>query len=475
MNVAIIARKECLEMSRDGRFRAAGAAILALLALSLLLGMRQYKENRERHAAAQRLTREQWLNQVPKNAHSGAHFGIYAFRPVMPLSLIDPGIDRYTGVAIPLVAHVQQDFKYRPAQDATAAQRFGELTVSTVLQHLVPLLIVMLGFSAAAKEREEGMLRQLVSLGISNRELAVGKFAGLAILLFLLLGGAALIGVAAAWLAGGVVVADLLTPRAALLALSYTVYFATFLGIAIGMSRKASSPGIALVSLIAFWLASSFVAPRMFAEAGRWLFPVPSAESFARNVAADLANGIDGHNSSDKRAARLREMTLQAYGVSREADLPINFEGIALQAAEEYETVVYDQHFRNLRNAYQHQNSVQLAASIVSPFAALRELSMALAGTDIDHDEQFAMSAEKYRRELVRTMNNEIIHGGHDAVGEGPTRGEWAVAKPGTWQKIEDFSYSPPSAWWALQRHRTPAALLLAWFAAGIALLVWRI
>jgi ABC-2 type transport system permease protein len=43
---------------------------------------------------------------------------------------------------------------------------FGELTGATVLQLLVPLLIVMLSFDALAGERESGTLRQLMSLGV---------------------------------------------------------------------------------------------------------------------------------------------------------------------------------------------------------------------------------------------------------------------------------------------------------------------
>ncbi len=85
------------------------------------------------------LSRQQWLNQGAKGLHSAAHYGVYAFKPQMPLSFIDRGVEAYTGAAVWLEAHKQNDFRYRPAQDQTAVARFGELTAATVLQILLPL------------------------------------------------------------------------------------------------------------------------------------------------------------------------------------------------------------------------------------------------------------------------------------------------------------------------------------------------
>ena len=100
----------------------------------------------------------QWLNQTKKNPHSAAHYGVYAFKPKSPLAIVDTGIDPYMGVAVWLEAHKQNEFKYRPAQDRTAVQRFGEMTAPRSLQVLVPLFIVLMTFSAFAGEREQGTL-----------------------------------------------------------------------------------------------------------------------------------------------------------------------------------------------------------------------------------------------------------------------------------------------------------------------------
>jgi ABC-2 type transport system permease protein len=133
-----IAKKEFTEMLRDGRFRWLSIVVLGLLASALVMGWRHQSDVSEQHALARRGTRDHWLRQGEKNPHSSAHYGIYAFKPAMSLAAIDPGVDPYVGVSAWLEAHRQNQLEFRPAQDATAVQRFGELTAATVLQLLIP-------------------------------------------------------------------------------------------------------------------------------------------------------------------------------------------------------------------------------------------------------------------------------------------------------------------------------------------------
>jgi ABC-2 type transport system permease protein len=155
-----------MALRRDGRFRVLGAIVLAISLVSLAAGWKHYRDVQQQHAQAQAATRAQWLNQTAKNPHSAAHYGVYAFKPKTRLSMIDTGVDPYVGVAAWLEAHKQNEFKYRPAQDRTAVQRFGELTAAEGFLFLLPLFIVLVTFNALSGEREQGTLRQLLSLGV---------------------------------------------------------------------------------------------------------------------------------------------------------------------------------------------------------------------------------------------------------------------------------------------------------------------
>src|SRR5687767_484404 len=190
-----IARKELTETLRDGRFRMAAAIVFALLLASIVMGAKHHRDVKRQHDLAQAETRDQWIGQPAKNPHSAAHYGVYAFKPKMLPAALDRGVDSFVGQSVWLEAHKQNEFKFRPAQDSTAVQRFGELTAATVMQLLIPLLIILLSFSTFAGEREQGVLRQLLSLGLAKTDLVWGKALGVASALGLLLIPAAILGV----------------------------------------------------------------------------------------------------------------------------------------------------------------------------------------------------------------------------------------------------------------------------------------
>jgi ABC-2 type transport system permease protein len=461
--IAIVARKEMTEMMRDGRFRWSALIVLALLLASLLLGWQHYRDVAAQHETARRTTREHWLNQGSKNPHSAAHYGVYAFKPKTPLSFVDPGVDPWVGVAAWLEAHKQNEFRYRPAQDSTAVQRFGELTGATVLQVLIPLLIVMLAFPAFASEREQGTLRQLLSLGAKRTHLAAGKALGIASALGVLLIPATAAGVLALSLASenGMMIASV--PRMALMGASYLLYFAALLAVSLTVSAWARSSRLALVALLGFWIVNSLIAPRAAADIAKAAFPTPSAFEFSQRMDLALRDNTDEVSARNTRAERLKQELFRKHNVSRIEDLPVDFGGLALQAGEEHGNEVFDRFHAELWDTFKKQEWVHHAASPLAPLLAVRSLSMALAGTDFAQHAHFARAAEEYRRGIQREMNLNIAYNAKSV--NGPyLRGR------DLWEKVPDFAYESPGAAWVLDRQKLPLLLLLAWTGATIAL-----
>jgi ABC-2 type transport system permease protein len=286
--IGTIARKEMTEIIRDGRFRWVAIAIFALLTAALAMGWKSYRDVKAQHEAARRETRNHWLDQGAKNPHSAAHYGIYAFKPRLPLSLLDRGVDDYTGVAVWLEAHKQNEFKHRPAQDATAVQRMSELTAATVLQVLIPLVVILLSFSAFAGEREQGTLRQLLSLGVPGGALAAGKAIGIASALALLLIPATALGVIALTLA---------SDDGAM---------------ALAVSARARTARFALIFLMAFWIINTMIAPRAVADLARAIHPTPSAFDFARRILVKMMNDDMALNAAGKDYDYLADANLWA-------------------------------------------------------------------------------------------------------------------------------------------------------------------
>jgi ABC-2 type transport system permease protein len=452
-----IARKELTELMRDGRFRILSGIVLAVSLVALLAGWKHYSDLSRQHETAAAATREQWVNQPEKNPHSAAHYGVYAFKPKSQLAIVDTGIDPYMGVAVWLEAHRQNEFKYRPAQDRTAVQRFGEMTAGEVLQVLLPLFIVLMTFSAFSGEREQGTLRQLLSLGVRRRDLLVGKALGIGAGLGLVLVPSVVMGVVAMALSleGGLLAGDPM--RAVLLVGVYAAYFVVMIALSLGVSAWAQSSRLALVILLSFWFANSLIASRAVADLASALHPTPSAIEFQKAMQADLDDRAPVQQRLDERRAEL----FREYNVASVDALPIAFSGISLQEGEEYANLVFDRHYGRLFDLYERQNRVHQIAGVVAPMLAVRSLSMGLAGTDFLQHRDFIRAAEDYRRDIQRILNGDIVRN--------QKPGQVYLAGRALWEEVPAFTYEAPGTAWVLGAYTTSLLILAAWMLGGLA------
>lgn len=465
--ILTIARKEFLEMTRDGRARLAALLVFALLGASILIGWKQYREIRSEVEAARRTVRNQWLHQAPKGPHQAAHYGTYAFKPRTALSLADIGVNRYTGVALFLEPHRQNDFRFRPAQDATVLERFGQMTASVTLQILIPLLIVMLTFGSFAGERESGTLRQVLSAGVKPIDLAWGKLLGATAVLAIFLAPATALGVAA--ILGNTLAAGEWDGvwRAVFLLGGFLLYFGAWSALCIAVSASCRSARLALIVLLTFWIGNCLVAPRVMADIASRLHPSGSALERYLQVTREAREGPDGHDPGDPHWKARKQELLKQHNVASVADLPFNFDGLVAVEAEKYTTDVYRRHFENVWMIHEAQDRTYRLGGLVAPMLAIQSLSMGLAGTDSGQQRHFATAAESYRSRMAIAMNSYIMTN----VRYGDRQ---MVAGPELWKSLPDFEYMLPDTRWVLARHSLSIGVLAAWFAGSVVIAVWR-
>ncbi|MEZ4850506.1 MAG: DUF3526 domain-containing protein [Bacteroidia bacterium] len=405
MMILDIAKQEFRSILRDGRFRPAAILLSVLFVLSLFGAYDYYASLKNQHEEASQTMREQWEQQKDKNPHSAAHYGTYVFKPIYPLSFFDRGVDAYTGNTLFLEAHRSNQSEFKGAEDQTDIARLGVLTPAFVLSMLMPLFIIVLGFGAAASERENGNLRLLLAQGVKPSTLFWGKSLGLwaAVLLlalpFFLMG---LIGLLVAS-AGG---EDWL--RYVFMILLYLAYFGCFIHLTLLISAWAGRQNVALVGALSIWLFACLIIPKAVVNVAKQLYPAPSWQAYQTEIHEDLENGVDGHDATAVYTKKLEEETLKKYNVASVSELPFNWDGFIMQKGEEHETYVYQKHKSKLLNIYQQQRQVHSIAAIFSPFVLTNIVSQRLAGTDVDVYFDFLAAAEKYRIQLVGELNGDL-------------------------------------------------------------------
>jgi len=457
--ISTIVRHEFKGALRDGRFRWAGIIIALLLLAALLAGWSYHREISAQRHHASLAEQERWLAQPEKNPHSAAHYGIYAFKPRLSPALLDPGVEPYAGVTTWMEAHKQNDVLYRPAEDATAAQRFGDLTVALILQLLLPLLIVAVGFSAVTAERERGTLRQISALGLSPTRWLFGKAAGLA-------AAFALLAVPALLLSGLVLAGlqDAATENAwsrfGLMALLYLVYLGVFLFLTLGVSATVRSSRASLIVLLGVWMLNGLLVPRMLSEIAAGRYAIPSV--------ATVKNEIQRRQQNPEYAVRARAIweprVIERYGLSGVEELNgLSSRGLSLLRGESAGYLVFDEVYGELHDVIEAQNAYQRARSWIAPLAALQPLSRALAGTDFAHHRHFIESAEAYRRLVQDTLNEDIL------INDGKQGSGAYLAGAELWAKVPPLVINAPSLGDALRGQAVPLIALAAWFAATLA------
>ena len=358
----------------------------------------------------------------------------------------------------------------------TSMHRFGQLTPAFVLQVLVPLLLDFLVYGAVVRERERGTLRQMLLQGVTPGRVIAGKALG--------------IGVAAALLALPALVAlgFVATTTAtaigpvAVMAVGYLAYLLVWALVVLIVSTLARRMRDALIVLIALWAVSVVLLPRAASDLASLATPLPTRIESEIATAQDLRALGDSHDPDDPFFADFKARTLARYGVDRVEDLPVNYAGLV---AVEGERLTSELFVRSGAESFATQaahSAFADAAALFSPTVAVRRLSMAAAGTDLNGHRRFLDQAEAYRYAFVQRLNRLQA----DAVDATLDRakGRTAAAEQAARISSENFAAIPkfrfvPAAPDELVRAALPAlGALVAWglvLAAMLALAARRL
>jgi ABC-2 type transport system permease protein len=426
--VGVIAAHEFRVLLRKRMLRLVTALVTLVVLLAVLAGLAWRQQAARERAAAREHARERWLTQGPKNPHGAAHFGTFVFAPVRELSALAPGYDEVLGTSAFIEAHTRAPLSGRPIAELPSAGRFGWPSMLSLCELLLPLLGVALGHACFAGERERSPLLLPRSVGVSARRVVLGKLVGVQLAMLACM-SPLLVVVTALMLV--LEPTGSMLARVAGLSLGLVLYGLAWAALAVAFSAGARTSSTSLSLGFATWAACCVVFPQLVSEWAVERHPIAGAHAFETSLRQDLEQGLDGHDPADARVEQLRERVLQSYGVERVEDLPVNFDGIALQAGEERAAEIFAHHFDHQWDALERQQAVLDWAWPLAPGLALRRWSTALAESDLQHHRASADTFERYRLDLITALNEAMTHGSRT--------GDWDYAADASlWAEIPD-------------------------------------
>ena len=440
-------------LSRSQVLLGVSLSFVALLILTILIGNYETQRQKVAYDKAKAHLRAQWESIQAMNPHSAAHYGTYVFKPSNLLSSLDEGVNATTGNVLRVEGHVQNEMVHSEASQMQLVSKFGKLKGSLLLQYIVPLLLIFLAFHSVSSEKQSGRLKLLLLQGAKPFDVILGKtlsiwFYGLLLLSILVLTYS---------LRNFQGISAEILLRTGLFFLSYALYYFVISGLTVFFSTRWNNTTLALTSMLGIWILWTIFLPNILMSSVEKWHQLPSRNEFKTAMSEDRSKGLDGHNPADERGKELEKKVLAEYKVEKVEQLPINFDGIRMQADEEYGNQVWDKHFGNLRTVLTQQKRTYQFGGLLNPFISLQNASMGFAGNDNLHHQEFLVQVEHYRRDFIKMLNDKYAFGGS-------TTGDWSwKADNAFFKSVPDFEYQATGLNAVLSGYSLDLILLTFW------------
>ncbi len=447
------------------RLAISAVALMALVVVaSVISTVSRVQSDTEARNSLQLAAEETFLAQPDRHPHRMVHYGHYVFRAPAPLAVIDPGVDALTGTVMFLEGHRQNSATFPSAYSAPRAAGFSLLSPAFTYQVLVPLVLIVVGFSIVARERELQTDTQLTAQGVHVKVLWMGKSLAL-----LGLGAVVLLplAIASAWsITWGEPAATI-----AVLLLAYLLYLAFWSFAIVGISARTKSPAMALLWCCVAWLVVGILVPRLASDVSNAVSPVAGKLQTDMALIEAMRSVGDGHNAADPAFESLRARVLDEYGVESVEQLPVNFRGIVAETAEANLTEVLNRFAEQRMQSEMEQARIARYGGLFSPMASIRSASMLIVGSDLGHHHRFLREAEAARFEFVQGLNRAHVDqlSYIDDINRNKGDAEWLRARVSSdnWRVLQSFNFRPAPASDRIAAAGGALLLLLLWCVAA--------
>ncbi|WP_395344500.1 ABC transporter permease [Ningiella sp. W23] len=416
----------------------------------------------------QKTSEDVFMEQPDRHPHRMVHYGHYAFRTPSPLSMLDPGVDAYTGNSIYLEGHRQNSAMFAEQKQSTGLTKLGSLSPAFVLQVLAPLLLILIGYSSISRERESQTLSFLSAQGTSIFTLILGKGLALLSVVGLIMLPLLLSGVFAIFQgeAASVVVFFLV---------SYSLYLFVWALLVLLCSTALSKNSESFTALSFMWILLCIAMPRIASTTASVSAPAPGKLETDFAVIAELRKLGDGHNANDPAFTQLRQSLLAQYDVETVEELPINFRGAVASASEAELTKVLNRFAEQRMTQELAQTQIARLFGWLSPQIAIRSLSMISAGTSIETHHRFIRETEDLRFNFVQSLNQahkeQLSYIDDINRNNGDEAWQRARVSSANWKVVDDFTFTIDDASTRLFKSVSALGQLLVWIVALILLI----
>lgn len=433
--------------------------IVLTLSSVIVTAFNMHELTHERQAM-QNTSEKTFMQQPDRHPHRMVHYGHYAFKTPSPLSMLDPGVDAYTGNSVFLEGHRQNSAMFAEQKQSTGLTKLGSLSPAFIVQVLAPLILILIGYSTISRERESQTLSFLLAQGTSIYTLCLGKGLALLSVVCLIMLPLVVSGIFAIFQGENVFVVVFFL-------FAYALYLSVWALLALFFSTAFSRNSSSFTALTFAWILLCIAMPRVASTTASVSIPAAGKLETDFAVIAELRKLGDGHNANDPAFTKLRQSLLQQYKVSSVEELPVNFRGAVAKASEAQLSEVLNRFAEERMQEELKQTQIARQFGWLSPKVAIRSLSMASAGTSIETHHRFMRETEALRINFVQSLNTAHTEqlSYIDDINRNNGEEEWQRARVNSsnWQMIQGFEFNTDSPTSRLMRSSSAFIQLSFW------------
>ena len=395
-------RREMLDQVLSFRFLILSAVAALVIWASLFSGYVYYLTRLEDYRTAQTATEERIQELMADDRAGLADRGFDIHKPPTPLSLFARGLDPIlpttgnTGWAAKGLG-----LKWSPAELEPLIGLYASFDLSVIVQMVLSLFVLLFTYDAVCGEKEGATLSLLASFPVPRHTLLLGKFLGVSLPVGAAFGLPLLLGIAAVLAAPEVQMAPQELVRLALALAVFALYLVLFICAGLLASCLSHRSATSFVILLAFWVASVGVLPRLSLIVADWVRPAPSVHQLQTKKEALLT--IHQQKLRDRRTEWLRNY-LGQKGLSHWAQTPEAHEAYRKEHLrlfwERTKTLepMYARLDEAFRNRYNARLDLALAFARVSPAFVFKHAILLLSDTGLDRYQRFFSASDQYMK-----------------------------------------------------------------------------
>ncbi len=388
-------RKEILDHLLSLRFLILSALAGLIIWLSLYSGYGYYRDCLRDSRLAQ-ATQEDRIRriQTTESWEELQQIGFEIHKPPIPMSIFVRGLEPILGRSILHGSSTIRELKQSPEAAEPIQGIFPPMDLELIVQTLLSLFVLLFTYDAICGEKEAGTLRLTSSFPVSRDQLLLGKLLGVLIPVNLALGLPLLLGLGVVLLMPEVRLANQELMRLGLILFAFGIYLNTFACAGLLASCLTHRAATSFVILLAFWVGSVVVLPRLSLIVANSVRPALSRFQYTIQKATIYRESLD-----ESRRLRWKwedEHPEYAKGKPEVREAYAAFYRNMQKDLDERYKPRFDRLEQEFTNRYSSRLNLAASLARLSPAFAVKNSTVFLAGTGVNRQQRFEQNYTQF-------------------------------------------------------------------------------